>query len=86
MKITKVKIKPVPNKNRLKAMASITLDDELIINDIKIIQTADRLCAEFPKPEISQNNHREYIVPLSCKVRSVMESVILGAYQKQITA
>ncbi len=86
MKITKVKIKPVPDKKRLKAMASITLDDELIINDIKIIQTADRLCAEFPKPEIAQNNHREYIVPLNCKVRAVMESVILGAYRKKIGA
>jgi stage V sporulation protein G len=84
MKITKVKIKPVPDKKRLKAMASITLDNELIINDIKIIQTTDRLCAEFPKPDISQNNHREYIVPLNCKVRKLLESSILCAYENHI--
>lgn len=86
MKITRVNIKPITDRPRLKAMASITLDDELIINDIKIVQARNRLCAEFPKPNAPINNHMEYIVPLNCSVRKVMESVILGAYRKKIGA
>ena len=72
MQITKVRIKLIPDKARLKAIASITLDNELVINDIKVIQTGKRLCAEFPKHQFAKNNNLEYIVPLN-QVTDMME-------------
>jgi len=84
MQITKVKIKQIPDRPRLKALASITLDNELVINDIKIIQTSSRLCAEFPKHPNAKINHLEYIVPLNGEVRKLIETAILDAYEKQM--
>jgi stage V sporulation protein G len=84
MKITKVRIRPISNKPRLKAIASITLDDELVINDIKVIQTDNRLCAEFPKHQfVKNNNNLEYIVPLNKVIRVKIESKILTAYEEK---
>ena len=82
MQITKVRIKLIPDKARLKAIASITLDNELVINDIKIIQTGKRLCAEFPKHQFAKNNNLEYIVPLNQVIREIIESKILGEYNR----
>ncbi len=84
MQITKVKIKPIQDKDRLRAVASITFDNELTINDIKVIQTGKRLCAEFPKHQFAKNNNLEYIVPLNPFIRKEIESKILMAYEKQI--
>jgi len=83
MQITKVKIKPIQDKDRLRAVASITFDNELTINDIKVIQTGKRLCAEFPKHQFVKNNNLEYIVPLNPFIRKEIESKILTAYEKQ---
>lgn len=84
MQITKVKIKPIQDKDRLRAVASITFDNELTINDIKVIQTGKRLCAEFPKHQFAKNKNLEYIVPLNSLIRKEIESKILVAYEKQI--
>lgn len=87
MKITDVKIRLVKGKRRLKAVASITLDRALIINDIKIIQTDSRLCVAFPEnPYASDRNHVQYvIVPLSMEIRENFENRILGRYEEIIS-
>jgi DNA-binding cell septation regulator SpoVG len=83
MVITKVKIR-LMDKPRLKAIASITLDNELTINDIKVIKTGKRLCSEFPKHQFAKNNNLEYIVPLNKDIRRMIESNILDEYAKMI--
>jgi stage V sporulation protein G len=88
MEITKVRIRVIKGKPRLKAVASITLDGDLIINDIKVIQTEERLCVEFPQnPYAQDRNHTQHIVvPTSMDVRSEFEDKILNKYKMTISA
>jgi stage V sporulation protein G len=88
MEITKVRIRVIRDKPRLKAIASITLDGALILNDIKIIQTEERLFVEFPKnPYVQDKNRNQYIiVPTSMDVRSEFEEKILKQYKITILA
>lgn len=87
MEITNVRVRMVRNKPRLKAVASITLDNSLILNDIRIVQTKERLCVEFPRnPYASDANKIEYVVvPLSMEVRSMLENEIIGKYRTMIS-
>ena len=85
MQITKVKVRLIPDKPRLKGLASITLDGDLTINDIKIIQSEGRFFAEFPKHQFAKKNHLEYIVPLNPKTRHMIEGAILQEYWRAIT-
>ena len=87
MQITNVRIRPIYNKDRLKAIASITLDNALILNDIMVIQTEERLCVEFPhNPYARDKNHVQYIiVPLSMPVRLEFEEHILNKYKRAIS-
>ena len=71
---------------RLKAIASITLDDQLIINDIKVIQGNNRMCIEFPKHQFAKTAHLEYIVPTSCSARNMFETSILKEYNHRLQA
>lgn len=79
MQVTNVNIKLVPNRPRLKALASITLDDGLAINSIKIIQTEKRLCAEFPR---RPNTKFEYVAPINKEIRILLESAIMCEYKR----
>lgn len=87
MIVSKVRIRMIDPKphdgKRLKAIASITLDDQLIINDIKVIQGNKRMCIEFPKHQFAKVAHLEYIVPLNHSVRDMLESSILNEFYKR---
>jgi len=86
MQITNIKIELLRNKRRLRAVASITLDDALILNDIKILQMPEGLCVEFPRNECARGrNAVEYIVtPRSAEVRTKMEHQIINAYERAV--
>ncbi len=88
MQITQVRIRVIRDKPRLKAVASITLDGELILNDIKIIQSEERLFVEFPKnPYVQDKSRNQYIiVPTSMDVRSELEEKILSKYKMAVSA
>ena len=83
MKITHVFVRLIPGKERLKGIAGIILDEELAINDIKIVQTARRMCIEFPKHQFAKNKRMEYIVPLTPRMRGVLEGRILEEYKRK---
>ena len=91
MKITQVKIHLVNEKEliakldpRVLATAKVQLDDKLYLNDIKICQTAERVCIEFVKnPYIHDPDHIEYsVVPVSMEARRWIEGIVLTEYLK----
>lgn len=77
-KITRVNIKYLENeKPRLKAYATITINDCVLIRNIKIIKTLTKYCIAFPK---ENKNSCEFIVLLNSKVRNYFEYIILKSF------
>lgn len=77
-KITRVNIKYLENeKPRLKAYATITINDSLLIRNIKIIKTLSKYCIAFPK---ESKNSQETIVLLNSRVRNYFEYIILKSF------
>lgn len=85
MKITNVKVELAEGgAPRLKAYASIVLDDELAINDIKIVNARRGLCVEFPQSY--KKFGYQNVAPLNPEIRRYLQSVILDAYQSVLEA
>ena len=77
-KITRVNIKYLANeKARLRGYATITINDCVLIRNIKIIRTLTKYCIAFPK---ESKNSPELIVLLNSKVRNYFEYIILNKY------
>lgn len=77
-KITRVNIQYLKNeKPRLKAYATVTINDCFLIQNIKIIKTLTKYCIAFPK---ESKNSPELIVLLNSKVRNYFEYKILQEY------
>lgn len=76
-KITNVNISFVSDMPRLKGYATITLDDCVLLKDIKIIKTRYKYCIAFPK---ESQHSPELIVPLNSEVREYFEYVILKEF------
>ncbi|HEX3018011.1 MAG TPA: septation protein SpoVG family protein [Caproicibacter sp.] len=78
MKITNIQIRMINGKERLKAVASVTFDGLITVDDIKIIQASKRLCISYP-----QNTYRQSIViPRTPEISKAIEHKILGSYEE----
>lgn len=82
MEITDVKIRML-GKKRLKAVASITFDGIISINDIKIIQAKKRLCIAYPEnPDTHTDRPQYFVVPRTPEASKKIENRLLSSYGK----
>lgn len=84
MTITDVKIRRLYNENNLRALVSITLDGELAVHDIKVIQGDGRFFVSMPSRKFPGDIFRDTVHPISSEVRQKIEGAILAAYWKAV--
>lgn len=80
MELTEVKIRKVFTEGRMKALVSITLEDLLVIHDIKVIEGNERLFVAMPSRKESDGSYRDIVHPISSEFRAKLENNILEHY------
>ncbi len=83
MEITDIRIRKLYDESRLKALVSVTLEQELAIHDIKIIQGPQRLFVAMPSRKDENGLFRDIIHPITQEMRGQMEDAILRQYEFQ---
>lgn len=83
MEITSVKVKKINEENsRLVGAASVVVDKEFIIKDIKIIKKDDRLFLAMPSQKMPDGSYADIAHPLNVECRKKFEDIILAEYDK----
>jgi stage V sporulation protein G len=83
MEVTDVKIFPVREK-RVKAYASIVLDDCFIVRDLKVIHGDSKLFVAMPSKKMKDGSYRDTVHPLNNTTRQKIEVRVLDAYEKEL--
>lgn len=81
MNITDIKIRHFYTDDKLKALVSITIDNELAIHDIKVIKGDNRLFVAMPSRRDDKGSFRDVVHPIKKESRELMEEKILTAYK-----
>ena len=85
MKITNVSIRKSDREDsRMKAIASVLLDDGFAVHDIRIIEGTKGLFIAMPSRKTSSGGYRDIAHPISQEVRTMFEKEILDAYEKSL--
>ncbi len=82
MKVTDVRIRRVEKEGKMKAVASITLDDEFVVHDIKIIEGEKGLFIAMPSRKASDGEYRDIAHPINSNTREQIQNLILEKYQE----
>lgn len=81
IKITDVKIRMVNAENsKLKAVASVIIDDCLAVHDIKIIEGDNGEFIAMPSRKTPSGEFKDIAHPINSQTREVMRAAILDAY------
>ena len=81
MEITQVRVFPV-NEDKLKAFASIIIDDCFVVSDIKIIQGSGGLFVSMPSKRRKNGTFRDTAHPLNTETRRMIEEKIIEKYRE----
>ena len=84
MQITDVRIRKVEKEGKLKAVVSITIDEEFVVHDIKIIEGEKGLFIAMPSRKASDGEYRDIAHPLKSDTRDRIQSLILDRYRDEI--
>lgn len=84
MKITSVSVKRIEKEDsRMKGIATIVLDDQLAIHDIRIIDGDNGLFIAMPSRKTATGGYRDVAHPINPEARDMIEKAILDAYNKE---
>lgn len=84
MKITGVRIKKIEGTSRLKAVASITLDDEFAIHELRVIEGDNGLFVAMPSRKVGEEGFKDIAHPINARTRMVVEEAVLKAYNESL--
>lgn len=83
MKITNVEIKKVEKEgSRLKGMANITLDNCLVIHNIRIIEGNKGLFVAMPSRKTEEGKYVDLVHPINSETRKMFEEEIMEKYNE----
>ena len=85
MKITDVRIRKIAVEGKMKAIVSITLDDEFVVHDIKVIEGEKGLFIAMPSRKTSNGEYRDIAHPINSQTREQIQDIILKEYQQALT-
>ena len=86
MQITDVRIRKVEKEGKMKAVVSITIDEEFVVHDIKIIEGEKGLFIAMPSRKAADGEYRDIAHPLNSDTRDRIQKLILEKYQETMDA
>ena len=84
MQITDVRVRKVSKEGKLKAVVSITIDDEFVVHDIKVIEGEKGLFIAMPSKKALDGEYRDIAHPINSGTRERIQSTILSKYEESL--
>jgi stage V sporulation protein G len=84
LKITSVNVRRIEKEgSRMKAIASVLLDDSFAVHDIRVIEGDNGLFIAMPSRKTATGGYRDIVHPINQEVRKMFEDAILNAYHNE---
>ena len=85
MNISDIRIRLVTkDDSKLKAVASITIEDSFVVHDIKVIEGNEGCFVAMPSRRDENGVFRDIIHPITAEARIMLEDHIIEAYNRHI--
>ena len=84
MQITDVRVRKITKEGKMRAIVSITIDDEFVIHDIKVIEGEKGLFIAMPSKKATDGEDRDIAHPINSVTRENIQRIILESYEKAL--
>ena len=84
MQITDVRVRKITKEGKMRAIVSITIDEEFVIHDIKVIEGDKGLFIAMRSKRASDGEYRDIAHPINSSTREKIQGIILDRYEKAL--
>ncbi|MCH4039544.1 MAG: septation regulator SpoVG [Eubacteriales bacterium] len=84
MNITDVRVRRVSKEGKMKAVVSITIDNEFAVHDIKVIEGEKGLFIAMPSRKAADGEYRDIAHPINSQTRNELQNLILTKYEETV--
>jgi len=85
MQITDIKVRKLFfDDSPMKAIVSVTFDQQLALHDIKVIHARDKFFIVMPSKQKADESYHDIVHPINREFRNMLESAVLEAYYKAL--
>ncbi len=84
MKITDVRVRKVTEEGKMKAIVSVTFDDEFVVHDIKIIDGQNGHFIAMPSRKMADGEFRDIAHPINATTRQKIQEAVFEEYEKSL--
>ncbi|KYH28650.1 MULTISPECIES: septation regulator SpoVG [Clostridium] len=82
MQITDVRIRRISAEGKMKAIVSVTFDNEFVVHDIKVIEGQNGLFIAMPSRKTPTGEFKDIAHPINTDTRQKIQEAILDEYEK----
>ena len=82
MNITDVRVRRVAKEGKMKAVVSITIDEEFVVHDIKVIEGEKGLFIAMPSRKATDGEYGDIAHPINSETREKIQGIILQKYEQ----
>ena len=84
MQITDVRIRKIEKEGKMKAVVSITIDEEFVVHDIKIIEGEKGMFIAMPSRKTAEGEYKDIAHPIKSSTRELIQNLILQKYNEEL--
>ena len=84
MKITDVRVRKIAREGKMRAIVSVTFDNEFVVHDIKVIEGEKGLFIAMPSRKASDGEYRDIAHPINSATRERISNLIMEKYQEEM--
>ena len=84
MQITDVRVRKLTKEGKMRAVVSVTLDNEFVVHDIKVIEGDKGLFIAMPSKKATDGEYRDIAHPINSSTRDRLQQIILEKYKEAV--
>ena len=84
MQITDVRVRKIFEEGPMKAIVSVTFDNELALHDVKVIHARDKYFVVMPSRKNPDGTYRDIVHPINAASRNMLENTVISAYFEKL--
>jgi len=84
MEISDIKIRKLFDEGPMKAIVSVTFDNQLAVHDIKVINARDKYFIVMPSRKNPDSTYRDIVHPINAQFRAMLENTVIDAYKVEL--
>ena len=82
MQITDVRLRMMDGETKMKAIASVTIEGEFVVHDVKIIEGEKGMFIAMPSRKMVNGEFKDIAHPINTETREMMQQIVLNEYEK----